>query len=102
MFNFVYAIDSIEPPTSLQLSASRTFVNASWDPLPEKFVLGRLVGYQISLNEYSGGSVYSEKTNATSIIIKNLQHGTTYLFSVSGYTVNETGGTNYEYFHTGN
>jgi len=99
---FLFHIDAIESPSNLKLAVNGTSIEASWDPIPDKLVFGKLIGYRVRLRKYSNWHSRYFYTNATSIALKTLQQGALYKIEVTGYTANETGVRNYAYAFTGN
>lgn len=101
--SFVFFLLAVVPRASgLTIKKiNATTVLARWNPISKGQVWGVLVGYHVHLQDYySGQLLQTNKTNETSILLKDLKEWLRYRMQVYGYTSTNTGSSSYYYFYT--
>jgi len=83
-------------------------VKVHWDPLPQQYANGQLLGYRVYFNEYPYYSYLEETVNTSSadvhmVILRNLKAAQRYRIRVAAFTSKGVGPWSYyRYITTGN
>lgn len=95
-------------PSNLRLSNLQTGeVKVQWEPLPQQYANGRLLGYSIYVYEYVYyanhiKTVYSNSASVHMVIVRGLKAAQRYRISVAAFTSKGVGPQSYYYITTGN
>ena len=81
-------------------------MKVQWDPLPQQYVNGRLLGYSIYIYEYDYyvnyiKTVYSNSSGVHMVIVRGLNAAQRYRISVAAFTSKGAGPQSYGYITTG-
>lgn len=82
-------------------------VKVQWDPLPQRYANGRILGYSIYVyeNDYYVNyikTVYSNSSGVHMAIVRGLKAAQRYRISVAAFTSKGVGPQSYGYITTGN
>ena len=109
--NCLFSVPS-RGPSNLRLSNLQTGeVKVQWDPLPQQYANGRILGYSIDVYEYDHyyyyytnyiKTVYSNSSSVHMVIVRGLKASQRYRISVAAFTSKGVGPQYYGYITTGN
>ena len=100
------SVPSRAPSNITFTNVGSTEVTVNWDPLPEQYVNGRLLGYKVHFQEATYYSVSSYKssinvtTNSTSVTLTGLRPGQRYHTQISAFTSKGEGPRSYFFYIT--
>jgi len=100
------SVPSRAPSTVTFTNVRSTEVTINWNPLPEQYANGRLLGYKVYLQEAvyyyvsSNTSGVNVTTNSTSVTMTGLKPGQRYYTYISAFTSKGVGPRSYFYYIT--
>ena len=106
--HLVFVLVPSRAPSYIRMTSLRfDQVKVQWDPLPQQFANGRLLGYTIYYHEYD--YTYTKKSLKTRspyvnmVILRGLEAATRYQIAVAAFTSKGVGTQSYwQYITTGN
>ena len=106
--NYFYflSVPSRAPSNITFTNVRSTEVTVNWDPLPEQYANGRLLGYDVYFQETTYYPVSSNlssvnvTTNSTSVTLTGLRPGQRYHIYISAFTSKGVGPRSYFYYIT--
>ena len=103
---YLLSVPSRAPSNITFTNVGSTEVTVTWNPLPEQYVNGRLLGYKVHFQETAYYPVSSNTinisvtTNSTSVTLTGLRPGRRYYTYISAFTSKGVGPRSYFYYIT--